>query len=125
MLHQICVTPFERDAFGFNVKFCRERVSLPGWSVALHDRWPSALRSRLRKMGCSLEQAKVIAEIVFLGERSAEICFVDRDGKVEAMDDDRWPSEEEDEDEDDEAIDILMLLQSMKTSVEEQKTTEE
>jgi hypothetical protein len=128
MLHQICVTPFERDAFGFNVKFCRERVSLPGWSVALRDRWPAALRSRLRKMGCSADQCRVIAEIVFLGERSAEVCFVDRLGAVKAIDD-GWGSDCDCDcdcgSDCDCDVEILMDVRAMRTEeVGEQKTEE-
>jgi len=102
----IVVTPANED-FSFNVKYCTERISIPGFVCKIDN--PEEMIVPLKDFGCDDRQ---ISSILFMIHNSKE-GEVDENGEIKKFedeygdydndyDDDDEDDEEDDEDEEDE-----------------------
>lgn len=93
----ISVSPFKNGYFGFNVMYCSQRITVPGFECLINE--PQKISHRLKKMGCDIAQIDIIMNIMNEGRDGT----VDKTGEVRDEEDYNYDYEDyEDEYEDEE-----------------------
>jgi len=72
----IAVSPVKNGYFGFNVKYCSQRITVPGFECLINE--PQKISHHLKKMGCDITQIDIIMKIMNEGRDG----IVDKTGEV-------------------------------------------
>ena len=85
-MYCITVSPSSSEYFGFNVKYCLSRITVPGFECLIDE--SQKISRRLKKMGCNKFQIDIILQIIKEGRDSQ----IDETGEVK--DDSDYESED-------------------------------